>query len=108
MKLTETQSVFAGTLAVAFGAAMFASVATAGNLTQERLNNSEAEPENWLHHHGNYETHRYSGLSEINAGNVHELKVAWTYAMGDTHGGGQDPVKFTVSGLEGTPLAEDG
>ncbi|PPR39334.1 MAG: hypothetical protein CFH35_00579, partial [Alphaproteobacteria bacterium MarineAlpha9_Bin5] len=88
MKLTETKSVFAGTLAVAFGAAMFASVATAGNITQERLNNSEAEPENWLHHHGNYETHRYSGLSEINAGNVHELKVAWTYAMGDTHGGG--------------------
>ena len=108
MKLTETKSVFTGTLAVACGAAMFASVAIAGNLTQERLNNSEAEPENWLHHHGNYETHRYSGLSEINAGNVHELKVAWTYAMGDTHGGGQDPVKFTVSGLEGTPLAEDG
>ena len=95
-------------LAVTAGAAMLASAALAGNVTQERLLNSEAEPENWIHHHGNYETHRYSPLSQVNRDTIGDLVVKWTYAMGDQHGGGQDPVKFRSSGLEGTPLAEDG
>ena len=103
-----SRSAVTGMFAFVAGAAMLASAALAGNITQERLLNSEAEPENWLHHHGNYETHRYSGLQEINRDNVHDLVAKWTYAMGDTHGGGQDPVKFRTSGLEGTPLAEDG
>jgi len=79
-----------------------------GALANDRLANSESEPHNWINHHGNYETHRYSELSQINRDNVHDLKVAWTYAMGDVHGSTGDPVKYRVSGLEGTPLAEDG
>lgn len=93
----------AGTLA-----AMLAAPAFAGDVTPDRLVNSEAEPQNWLNHHGNYETHRYSGLKQINTKNVKNLKVAFTYAMGDNHGGGKDPVKFRLAGLEGTPIAEDG
>ena len=97
-----------GTIAGVVGAAMFAATAMAGNITHERLVNSEAEPENWINHHGNYEAHRFSGLREINTDNVGDLKVAFTYAMGSAQGGGTDPVVFPFSGLEGTPLAEDG
>ncbi len=97
-----------GTIAGVVGAAMFAATAMAGNITHERLVNSEAEPENWINHHGNYEAHRFSGLREINRDNVGDLKVAFTYAMGSAQGGGTDPVVFPFSGLEGTPLAEDG
>ena len=103
-----SRSAVTGLLAVAAGAAMLASAAIAGTVTQERLLNSEAEPENWIQHHGNYETHRYSSLSQINRDTVGDLVVKWTYGMGDQRGGGADPVKFRSSGLEGTPLAEDG
>jgi alcohol dehydrogenase (cytochrome c) len=105
MRLIRKCSVLAaaGTLA-----ALLAAPAFAGDVTPDRLVNSELEPQNWLNHHGNYETHRFSGLKQINTRNVKNLKVAFTYAMGDTHGGGNDPVKYRLSGLEGTPLAEDG
>ena len=62
--------------------------------------NSEREPGNWITHHGNYEAHRFSGLSEINKDNVKDLKVAFTYAMGSAQGGGTDPVVFPFAGLE--------
>ena len=97
-----------GTIAGFVGAAVFAASAIAGNITHDRLVNSENEPENWINHHGNYEAHRFSGLREINRDNVGDLKVAFTYAMGSTQGGGTDPVVFPFSGLEGTPTAEDG
>jgi alcohol dehydrogenase (cytochrome c) len=97
-----------GTIAGVVGAAVFAASAIAGNITHDRLVNSENEPENWINHHGNYEAHRFSGLREINRDNVGDLKVAFTYAMGSTQGGGTDPVVFPFSGLEGTPTAEDG
>ena len=82
--------------------------ALAGNVTHERLVDSENEPGNWINHHGNYEAHRFSGLTEINKSNVADLKVAFTWALGDIHGGGTAPVVFPFSGLEGTPIAEDG
>ena len=58
MTITRVASSSAkGLLAVAAGAAMLASAALAGNsgrdVTNDRLLNSEAEPENWIHHHGN-------------------------------------------------------
>ncbi|MGI9452030.1 MAG: PQQ-dependent dehydrogenase, methanol/ethanol family, partial [Geminicoccaceae bacterium] len=98
----------AGSIAGVFGAALLASSAMAQDITQERLVNSEREPQNWLNHHGNYEAHRFSGLSDINRDNVKDLRVAFTYAMGSVQGGGTDPVVFPFAGLEGTPIAEDG
>ena len=94
-------------LAVLLGT-VFAMTALAGNVTHERLVNSENEPGNWINHHGNYEAHRFSGLTEINKSNVADLRVAFTWAVGDIHGGGTHPVVFPLSGLEGTPIAEDG
>jgi alcohol dehydrogenase (cytochrome c) len=58
-------------------------VATAASLhaqvTFERLRRAETEPRNWLTYSGNYFSHRYSGLKEINASNVRTLRAAWTF-----------------------------
>lgn len=97
-----------GMLAIVLAVAMAAVTAMAGDVTHERLINSENEPQNWLNHHGNYESHRFSALDQINKSNVSQLKVAFTWAMGDIQGGGKDLIVWPFSGLEGTPLAEDG
>ncbi|MCC7548632.1 MAG: PQQ-dependent dehydrogenase, methanol/ethanol family [Burkholderiales bacterium] len=81
---------------------------SAGEVTWDRLVASEKEPENWLNHHGNLEAHRFSGLAQINKNNVRKLKVAFTWAMGGTQGGGKEIIVFPFAGLEGTPVAEDG
>jgi len=86
----------------------FATVVAAADVTTERLINSEKEPQNWLNHHGNLEAHRFSGLNQINKSNVKNLRVAFTWAMGGTEGGGKEVVVFPFAGLEGTPVAEDG
>ena len=99
---------YRGALAVLLGLTVFVMVAAAGDVTHERLVNSENEPGNWINHHGNYEAHRFSGLTEINKSNVADLRVAYTWALGDIQGGGTAPVVFPFSGLEGTPIAEDG
>ena len=76
----------------------------ASETTMERLLNADNEPQNWLTHHQDYAAHRFSRLDQINADNVKDLKVAWTYAMGGIEGGGIWP----HGGLEGTPIVEDG
>jgi alcohol dehydrogenase (cytochrome c) len=85
-----------------------AATAGAADVTSDRLINSEREPQNWLNHHGNLEAHRFSGLTQINKSNVKNLRVAFTWAMGGTEGGGKDLIVFPFAGLEGTPIAEDG
>ena len=94
--------------AASFAGALVAATAFAADVTRDRLVNSEREPQNWLNHHGNYEAHRFSGLDQINKSNVKNLKVAFTWAMGGTQGGGKDVIVFPFAGLEGTPIAEDG
>ena len=97
-----------GRFGVALAGATLAVSAIAGTVTTDRLINSEKEPGNWLNHHGNLEAHRYSGLAHINKTNVKDLKVAFTFAMGGTQGGGKEVIAFPFAGLEGTPIAEDG
>ncbi|WP_431209854.1 hypothetical protein ACQ86N_27565 [Puia sp. P3] len=36
----------------------------------------------WPNYGGNKENNRYSSLTQINVGNVKDLKVAWTYNSG--------------------------
>jgi len=86
----------------------FVAAAGAADVTTKRLINSELEPQNWLNHHGNLEAHRFSGLKQINKSNVKNMRVAFTWAMGGTEGGGKDLIVFPFAGLEGTPVAEDG
>jgi alcohol dehydrogenase (cytochrome c) len=55
-----------------------------------------AEPQNWLMYWGDYQSTHYSGLKQIDAGNVGRLSAAWTFPMpGDAV-------------LEATPLVVDG
>lgn len=61
-----------------------------------RLVDADAEPQNWLTYSGNYASHRFSALDEINASNVHRLRVEWAYQVG----GGNT--------VETTPLVVDG
>jgi alcohol dehydrogenase (cytochrome c) len=106
MKKTGHFSI-AGLAAILAGIGLSAA-AGAAEVTHERLVNSEREPQNWLNHHGNLEAHRFSGLDQINRDNVRVLKVAFTWAMGGTQGGGKEVIVFPFAGLEGTPVAEEG
>jgi alcohol dehydrogenase (cytochrome c) len=77
----------------------------AADMTFERANSVEKEPQNWLLHHGNYQGHRFSALKEINADTVKNLKVAFTVALGGFEGGG---TRYKFGNLEATPIVEDG
>ncbi|KMO40611.1 PQQ-dependent dehydrogenase, methanol/ethanol family [Methylobacterium aquaticum] len=78
--------------------------AAESGVTQERLLNADKEEGNWIQHHKNFAGHRYSTLSQINKGNVKNLKVAWTMALGGIESGGI----WSHGGLEGTPIVENG
>src|SRR6266700_6433193 len=76
----------------------------AADMTFERANGVEKEPQNWLLHHGNYQGHRFSALKEINTDTVKNLKVAFTVALSGFQSGG----RYAFGNLEATPIVEDG
>jgi alcohol dehydrogenase (cytochrome c) len=79
---------------------------SAADLTHERaLTASSKESQNWLLHHGNYEGHRFSQLKTINTGNVKDLKIAFSVALGGIEGAG---TRYKHGNLEATPIVEDG
>src|SRR5437868_11888171 len=73
--------------------------AVAAEVTADRLNNPDKEPQNWLMNHRTYDAQRYSPLDKINKNNVKSLKLAYAVAIGGTSAN---------ENLEATPLAEDG
>src|SRR5258707_7166129 len=73
--------------------------AVAADVTADRLNNADKEPQNWLMNHRTYDAQRYSPLDKINKTNVKGLKLAYAVAIGGTSAN---------ENLESTPLAEDG
>jgi alcohol dehydrogenase (cytochrome c) len=76
---------------------MVAASAMAAEVTPARLVNPE--PANWLMNHRTYDAQRYSPLDKINTGNVKNLKLAYSLAIGGNS---------VNENLESTPLAEDG
>ena len=56
--------------------------------------NAEAAQKDWPTHHGTYKSYHYSGLDQINTGNVKNLEVAWMHF----------PERAT-RGIQSTPLA---
>jgi len=99
-----TSSLFGATMVALLPATALTPV-SAADMTFERSLNVANEPQNWLLHHGNYQGHRFSALKEINTGNVKNLKVAFTVALGGFEGGG---TRYKHGNLEATPLVEDG
>src|SRR5579872_4059546 len=65
-------------------------------VTSERIRHAEREPGNWLTYSGNYSSHRYSPLDQINAQNVRNLRPSWVYQIG------------ALDKAETTPLVVDG
>src|SRR4249920_1178365 len=59
--------------------------------------NAEATQKDWPTYHGTYKSYHYSGLDQINTGNVKNLEVAWMHF----------PERAT-RGIQSTPLAIDG
>src|SRR5437588_9447765 len=73
--------------------------ALAAEVTPSRLANPDNEPQNWLMNHRTYDAQRYSPLDKIHKGNVKNLKLAYSVAIGGTSAN---------ENLQATPLAEDG
>lgn len=78
--------------------------AVASEVTEQRLDNPDKEPQNWLTANKDYASHRFSELNQINKTNAKDLKVAFTVALGGTQGVGYAP----MGGHQSTPLVNDG
>jgi alcohol dehydrogenase (cytochrome c) len=81
-----------------------AAPAPAADVSFARALNADREPQNWLLHHGNYEGHRFSALTEINTETVANLRLAFTVGLGGLQAGG----RYANGNLEATPLIDDG
>jgi len=91
-----------GAIAVALLATVFAAPSNAADVTQERLVNADAEPQNWLTPLQNFSAHRYSRLNQITRDNVGDLGVAFTVPLPTAMAGA------AAAGLENPPLVIDG
>jgi len=76
--------------------AVIAENSTFAQVNAERLENADAEPDQWMSYGRNYDEQRFSPLDQINTENVNELGLAW-FADFDTN-----------RGQEATPLIIDG
>ena len=47
----------------------------------ERIAHADSEPADWLTYSGNYQSHRFSPLTQITRENVSRLKPAWIYQV---------------------------
>src|SRR5262245_62575220 len=58
----------------------FAAQAGAAEITWDRLQNADKDPNNWLMYHGSFKGWHYSGLDQINKNNIKNLKVSWIHS----------------------------
>ena len=75
-----------------FTATLVALVGTSNLHADSMLMKMSEDPNQWVMPTGNYANHRYSALDQINADNVGDLNVAWTFSTG------------VLRGHEGNPL----
>jgi alcohol dehydrogenase (cytochrome c) len=83
-------------LAAAFVGTHAWAIAQSG-VESSQIENADKTPGDWLTYHGNYKSTHFSGLDQINAGNVKNLEVAWIHLPGRS-----------TRGLQSMPLAADG
>ena len=70
--------------------------ASAGNITQARVIAESGKGENWFLNGGNFRGEHYSPLSQINTGNVADLKLEWALELP------------APDGIAATPIVVDG
>ena len=58
------------------GATLYGDMLT---VTQDMLDRAASDSNNFLHTNGNYNQTRFYPARQINVGNVHRLKRAWTF-----------------------------
>src|SRR5205814_2057263 len=76
---------------------MAGSIVSGGaQVSYERILRSGQEPQNWLTHSGNYNSQRYSTLSQLTPENVKNLEVQWIFQA------------RSLEKFEATPLVADG
>ena len=78
-----------------------------GAVTQERLENTAAEPQNWLMAQGNYSSWSYSSLDQIDRDSVGDLKMAFHLPISSALFDATTQL-FGASQLENRPLVIDG
>jgi alcohol dehydrogenase (cytochrome c) len=67
-----------------------ASASQEAAVTAARLVNAQNEPANWLMMNGDYGSLRYSKLTDINRGNVRNLRLVWAMSLGGMQDVGQN------------------
>ncbi|MFN9391562.1 MAG: hypothetical protein ACK6DF_18910 [Betaproteobacteria bacterium] len=70
---------------------------SAGAVDWDRLQNADKDPNNWLMYHGAFNSYHYSDLSQVNATNVKNLRLAWLHTP-----------SASKRGVQSFPLAVDG
>ena len=82
-----------------------------GGVAYERLRDSDAEPQNWMHYWGNYQGTHYSALKQITRENVSQLQAQWSFQFQGTGRLETEPLVIDgimyTSGAPGTVLALD-
>src|SRR6185295_19053977 len=85
------------------GAAVASTLVLAADYTitvsQDRLNNAQNEPQNWLLMNGDYGSTRFSKLTQINRENVKDLRMVWAMALGGMQDVGQNGPENEVNPL---------
>jgi quinohemoprotein ethanol dehydrogenase len=66
--------------------------ARAGDISQARMENAAAEPQNWLVNGGTYSGQYYSTLDQITEANVGQLAPAWYFEFDTTRGQEAEPI----------------
>jgi glucose dehydrogenase len=87
-------------VAAAVAAAMLVGMSanvSAADVDAKRMADADKNPADWLTYHGTYKSWHHSALDQINAGNVKDLKVAWSHAT-----------PRSTRGLQSFPLVADG
>lgn len=83
--------------AFALAATLGFGAAPAGAVDPARLQAADQNANDWLTYHGSYRSYHYSGLDQINAQNIKNLKVAWMHFPGRA-----------TRGVQSMPLVADG
>src|SRR5688572_18006455 len=66
-------------------------------VTDDMLLNADKDAQNWLHYGRDYQTTRYSPLTQINRDNIKKLKPVWNMTFGVLEG--QDSQAVAVNGM---------
>ena len=95
---TTVTNVISGTQTpdIAQTQAMQKMLAQAADIDGARIQAADADPGNWLAHGRTYGEQRFSPLDRVNAGNVKDMGLAWSF---DTN---------SIRGLEASPIVKDG